>query len=362
MTVVNGFSDVLLNRIKGSDPLRAHVEKIKEAGTRAAALTDQLLAFGRKKVIQTKVLNLNEVIARLGKMLQRPIGEDIELTFLPDQELGLIMIDPTQIDQILMNLVINARDAMPQGGKITIETGNVDLDENYACDHAEVKPGPYVRLTVSDTGTGMDKETQSKIFEPFFTTKAEGKGTGLGLPTVYGIVEQAEGKIWVYSEPGKGTTFKIYLPRVQDTTVSAEKDRRSSVSPTGTETILLVEDEDLVRDLACGALVEKGYTVLEAKNGEEALRLSTSHEGVIHLVLTDVVMPGMSGPVLIGHLKRRRPTMKVIYMSGYTDNAIVHHGVLEPGLEFLQKPFSPDSLVGKVREVLDASAERNINL
>jgi two-component system cell cycle sensor histidine kinase/response regulator CckA len=355
LTAIIGYSELLLDRLNPYDPRRSDVEEIKKAGDQAAALTRQLLAFSRKQVLQPQVLDLNATVSNMEKMLRRLIGEDIDLVTILAPDLGRVKADPGQVEQVLMNLAVNARDAMPQGGKLTIETMNAYLDENYARQHADVQPGPYVMLAVSDTGIGMDKETQSHLFEPFFTTKEVGKGTGLGLATIYGIVKQSDGHIWVYSELGQGTTFKIYLPRVEE---AVEPGQRISIpveSLRGSETILLAEDADVVRDLARLALLQSGYTVLEARTGEEALLICERHEGPIHLLLTDVVMPGgMSGRQLAERLATLRPGMKVLYMSGYTDNAIAHHGVLEPGMAFLQKPFTPASLAHKVRETLDA--------
>lgn len=328
------------------------------AGKRAASLTQQLLAFSRKQVFQPHVLNLNALVTELEKMLKRLIGEDIDLQLALDSKLGAVRADPSQMDQIIMNLAVNARDAMPRGGKITIETANVELDEEYCRLHIEVQPGPYIMLAVSDTGIGMDKETQSRIFEPFFSTKEEGKGTGLGLSTVYGIVKQSGGNIWVYTEPGHGTTFKIYFPRIEEAAEAMKQEEAADKSFRGTETILLVEDEEMVRDLAYEILGEMGYTVLAASNGEEALQICERHKGPIHLMLTDVVMPKMSGGELAEASVRLYPEMKVIYMSGYTDSSVTRNGMLEPGVNFVQKPFSLLSLTEKVREVLDASGSQ----
>jgi CheY-like chemotaxis protein len=286
-------------------------------------------------------------------MLRRLIGEDITLVSVLGPALGRVKADPGQIEQILVNLAVNARDAMPTGGRLTIETTNVVLDTAYARGHLEARPGPHVMLAVSDTGVGMSRETLGRLFEPFFTTKEVGKGTGLGLATVYGIVKQSGGWIWAYSEPGAGATFKIYLPRVHDLAEPGEGTITTSAAPRGSETILLVEDEDEVRGLARDILQASGYTVLEAPDGAEALRIGGHHPGTIHLMLTDVVMPGISGRELANRLTALRPEMAVLFMSGYTDNAVVHHGVLDPGAAFLQKPMAPDALVRKVREILD---------
>jgi two-component system cell cycle sensor histidine kinase/response regulator CckA len=354
LTIISGYSDLLLDRLGPEHPQRSHVNEIRKAADRAASLTRQLLAFSRRQVLTPQVVDLNSVIANLHNMLRRLIGEDIELLHIPGANLGLVRVDPGQIEQVILNLIVNARDAMPQGGKITIETGNAVLDEGYAGGHFPIKSGPYVGLAVSDTGCGMAPEVQAHIFEPFFTTKEQGKGTGLGLAMVYGIVKQSGGYIWVYSEVERGTTFKIHLPRVELNLEPVEAPRRA-VGRTGTETILLVEDEASVRSLVCGVLEQGGYKVLLARNGEDALVVSEQHKGPIHLLLTDVVMPEMGGPALADHLRPFHRTMKILYMSGYTDDAIVRHGVLGSSAAFLQKPFTPDVLAQKVREVLDAA-------
>jgi CheY-like chemotaxis protein len=320
------------------------------------ALTRQLLAFSRKQVLQPVVLDLNQIAAGVEKMLRRILGEDIDYVQVLAPDLGAVRADPGQIEQVLMNLVVNARDAMPTGGKLTIETSNVDLDEEYAARHVAVKPGPYVRFAVSDTGCGMDTATQARIFEPFFTTKEKGKGTGLGLSTVYGIVAQSGGNIWVYSEPGQGTTFKIYLPREISAKMTVTASRLPAVQtpPTGTETILVVEDEEAILNIAKRILREAGYTVLTAASPDDVLMACKTRQGKIHLLLTDVVMPQIGGRVLAETLVVARPGIKVLYMSGYTDDAIVHHGTLDPGTHFIAKPFSAADLVRKVREVLDS--------
>jgi signal transduction histidine kinase len=353
LTVMMGRSQLLLRRLGTQDPVRPDIELMEQTADRAADLTRQLLAFSRKQVLQPVMLDLNAVVANLAGMLRRLIGEDIALVTALDQALGLVKADPGQIEQIVMNLVANARDAMSAGGRLTLETANAELDAVYARHHVDVHPGSHVMLAVSDTGVGMTPETQAQIFEPFFTTKGPGLGTGLGLATVYGIVKQSGGHIWVYSEPGRGTAFKIYLPRVEGA-VRPPAARPGLPEPTrGHETILLVEDELAVRDLARDVLCAHGYTVLEAQHGREALLISELHSGPIHLLLTDVVMPEMSGRELANRLAPLRPTMPVIYMSGYTDTAVVHHGVLDPGTTFLQKPFTPDALARKIRQVLD---------
>jgi two-component system cell cycle sensor histidine kinase/response regulator CckA len=306
-------------------------------------------------MVEPHVVNLNELILNMGKMLRRLIGEDIDLVTLPAPDLGLVKVDPGQFEQVLVNLAVNARDAMPNGGKVTIETAKVTLDWSYAQNHAEVAPGDYVLLAVSDTGTGMTSDIKDHIFEPFFTTKDVNKGTGLGLATCFGIVKQSEGHIWVYSEPEHGTTFKVYLPQIREekTSSSSRQDENAGL-PRGNETVLLVEDEQAVRELAARMLHQQGYHLLVADNGHEALRLVEERaEQNIDLVVTDVVMPQMGGKALTSRLKFIRPNIKVLYTSGYAENAIVHHGVLEPGINFLQKPFSPEKLVRKVREVLD---------
>lgn len=354
LTVILGYTDISKRNLKEGDPLLRNLDEIGKASERAASLTRQLLAFSRKQVMQPKVFDMNTTINDLRKMLRRMIGEDIDLLVNSQTDLGNIKADPGQIEQVIMNLVVNARDAMPRGGKLSIETSNVYLDESYARDHVAVDAGEYVMLAISDTGCGMDEETRQQIFEPFFTTKESGKGTGLGLSMVYGIVKQSGGNIWVYSEEGRGTTFKIYFPRV---TAEAEEYKRSNgviEAPQGSETILLVEDAALVRTLARQVLETAGYRVLEAASAEAALKLCETINGTrIDLVLTDVVMPGMSGNDMSKILLAKRPDMPVLYMSGYTDEAIVQHGMLEAGINFLQKPFSPGALALKVREVLD---------
>ena len=355
LVVINGYSELLLERhLDAASPLRKYVEEMKKAGERASTLTHQLLAFSRQQVLQPEILALNEVVGNMEQMLRRLIGEDIDLITKLEPEPGRVKADAGQIGQIILNLAVNARDAMPGGGKLTIETANVELDERYTHQHFGVEPGAYVMLAVSDTGSGMDAATQVRIFEPFFTTKERDKGTGLGLATIYGIVKQGGGDIWVYSEVGWGTTFKIYLPRINETDPALEAQPSLAVDmPAGTETVLLVEDEEAVRGLARQVLEMNGYTVLEAGHGGEALLLSEQHQAPIHLLVTDVIMPHMNGRELAERLAGLRPEMKVLYISGYTDQAIAHHGVLEPGLFFLQKPFSPFALARKVREVLD---------
>ena len=359
LTGISGYSEMLLLNLPNEDLLRQDVVQIQQATERAATLTRQLLAFSRKQVIQPERLNLNEVMANMDTMLRRILSEDIDLQTFLGPDLGMVNADPGQMEQVILNLVVNARDAMPQGGKLTLETANVELDEDCVRKHAQAKPGPYVLLAVSDTGVGLTSETQEHIFEPFFTTKKQGKGTGLGLSMVYGIVEHAGGFIGVYSEPGHGTTLKIYLPRLDKSAEAAQSTRPSTSAEPGWETILLVEDEELVRKVLRRMLALNGYTVLEAAIGLEALRINQEHQAPIHLLLTDVVMPGMSGPKLAEALVPLRPEMKVLYMSGHTENAIVHHGVLEPGIAFIQKPFRHSALLQKVREVLGSKNVRN---
>lgn len=354
LTAIIGSSELLLEDSSAHDRRREDLEEIKKAGQRAAALTRQLLAFSRQQVLEPRVLDLNALIADLEKMLRRLIGEDVQLRTALAPGLGAVRADPGQLEQVIMNLTVNARDAMPRGGKVTIETANANLDDVYAAAHTPVAAGPYVMLAVSDTGTGMTPDVKAHLFEPFFTTKEQGKGTGLGLATVYGIVKQSDGYVWVYSEPGQGTTFKIYLPRVAPDVARTSSQPESPVASRGSETILVAEDEDAVRRLTRRVLETQGYTVLAAANGPDALRLAHTHPGPIHLLLTDVVMPNMSGRELAELVVSARPETKVLYLSGYTDDAVIRHGVLEPGIAFLQKPFTLQSLAHKLREVLDA--------
>jgi len=351
LTVIKGYSQLSLMELNEGNPLRGKVEEIQKAADQAASLTRQLLAFSRRQVMEMRVLDLNIIIKDLEKMLRRIIGEDVELiTFLAD-DLGRVKTDPGQIEQVVMNLTINARDAMPNGGKLTIET--TKLDEEYARNHVATKPGQYVMLSVSDTGVGMTQEVKERAFEPFFTTKDKGKGTGLGLSTVYGIVKQSGGNIWVYSELGKGTTFKIYLPRVDEPLEKMVEKVVKEELPRGSETILIVEDNEDVRKLAMRVLEKQGYNVLEAPNGDDALHLPNERKESVHLILVDVVMPGISGRQFVEQFKKVCRDCKVLYMSGYTDNTIVHHGVLEKGMNYIQKPFTVEGLTRKVREVLD---------
>ncbi|HYT04960.1 MAG TPA: response regulator [Gemmatimonadales bacterium] len=354
LTAITGYADLLAEDLPPGDPRRQDAAEIRKAAERAAGLTRQLLAFSRQQVLQSRVLDPNALVSELEKMLHRLLGEDVRLATRLPPGVGHVKADPGQLEQVIMNLVVNSRDAMPNGGQLTIETANVELDEAYAREHYPARPGPYVMVAVSDTGTGMNDEVQAHLFEPFFTTKERGKGTGLGLATVYGIVQQSGGFIWVYSELGHGTTFKIYLPRVDEPTgATARETARETPVVGGTETVLLAEDEAPVRAVARQVLERHGYTVLEAPSAEAALDVAERYSGTIHLLLTDVIMPGLSGRDLAVRLATLRPEARVIYMSGYTDDAITRHGVLEPGLAYVQKPFTPDIIARKVREVLD---------
>jgi two-component system, cell cycle sensor histidine kinase and response regulator CckA len=356
LTVITSYSDLLLEDLGSDDPKRDDIDQIRKAAQGAAALTRQLLAFSRQQVLEPKVLDLKASVAGTEKLLQRLIGEDIQLTSSLAPDLGVVKADPGQLEQVIMNLAVNARDAMPTGGRLTIEAANVDMDEAYARGHVPARPGRYVMLALSDTGIGMDDQTKARIFEPFFTTKESGKGTGLGLATVYGIVKQAGGFIWVYSEPGQGTSFKVYLPRLDEPAEpEAVRTPPARAPGRGTETVLIAEDAASLRLVTRQLLERHGYTVLEAPDGDTALRLATKHHGPIHLLLTDVVMPGLSGRALAEQLARLRPEMKVLYTSGYADNAVVQHGILEPGIAYLQKPFTPETLARRVREVLDSA-------
>jgi len=356
LTVITSYSALLLEDLASDDPKRDDVDQIRKAAEGAAALTRQLLAFSRQQVLQPKALDLRATVAGTDKLLKRLIGEDIQLTTVLAPDLGVVKADPGQIEQIIMNLAVNARDAMPTGGRLTIEAANVDMDAAYVRGHAPASPGRYVVLALSDTGIGMDEQTKARIFEPFFTTKEVGKGTGLGLATVYGIVKQSGGFIWVYSEPDHGTSFKVYLPRVDEPAEPAAASTATAEPRHGTETVLIVEDAASVRMVTRQVLERYGYAVLEAPNGDTALRLAAKHHGPIHLLLTDVVMPGLSGRQLAEQLAQLRPDMKVLYASGYADQAIVHHGILESGIAYLQKPFTPETLGRRVRQVLDSSA------
>ena len=352
--VIMGYGEIVKRRMPAADPLQGKVAEILKAAASAADLTRQLLAFSRKQILQPRVLDLNLVVADMDKMLRRLIGEDIELKTSLREPLGSVRADPGQIEQVLMNLVVNARDAMPGAGSLLIETAAVELDASSLALHPGARPGPHVLLAVSDTGEGMDKETVARIFEPFFTTKALGKGTGLGLSTVYGIVQQSGGLIDVYSEKGLGTTFKVYLPRIEATAARAAVDSTPRPPRAESETVLLVEDEASLRSMICETLSEAGYRVLDSGTPREAFDVAAAHEGPIHAVLTDVIMPGMSGREFADQLRPLRPETPVVYMSGYTDDAIGHHGLLDPGTLFLQKPFTADALLWKLHEALVA--------
>jgi len=354
LTAIFGYADLLNEELPDGHQARLDLDEIRKAAQRASSLTRQLLAFSRQQVLQPMVLSLNDLVEDIQNMLVRLIGEDVQLRLGLSPSAGNVRADAGQIQQVLMNLVVNARDAMPTGGKLLVETANTELTEQYAEAHQPVAPGAYVMLAVSDTGSGMDAETKARIFEPFFTTKEKGRGTGLGLSTVYGIVKQSGGYVWVYSEPGRGTTFKIYLPRVDEPAEPLAPPQREARTLTGTEIILLAEDDEMLRPLSKGLLERLGYRVLEAENAIRALALADAHAGPIHLLVADVVMPGGSGRELARRLANSRPDTRVLYVSGYTDDAIVHHGMLEPGLNFLQKPFTPAALARKVRDVLDA--------
>jgi PAS domain S-box-containing protein len=352
LTIISGYTELALSRPHLPSEVHADIERIENASGRAAALVRQLLAFSRKQVLQPKILDLNKIVLNLDSLLRRLMDERIEMVTRVKDDIGKVKADPAQVEQVIMNLVVNARDAMPEGGRLVVETCNADLDANYAVDHVSVRPGRYVMLAVSDTGVGMDRQTVAHIFEPFFTTKESGRGTGLGLSTVYGIVKQSGGYIWVYSEPGKGSTFKVYLPRVDEISDAPSAAQAAPRAQRGTETILIVEDEEAVRELIQTVLTEKGYDVIPSHDPRHAEQIAARFAGEIHLLLTDMVMPGISGRELAERISAKRRDMRVLFMSGYTDNVITSGGMLEEGLAFLQKPFSPAALVQKVREVL----------
>ena len=357
LTIILGYSQLLADGLPEGSRLADNTKQIKSAADRAAGITRQLLAFSRKTVLSPHVINLNDIVLNLDSLLRRLIGEDIEVFSMPAKDLGSVKADPSQIEQVVMNLALNARDAMPHGGKLTVETANVNLDGKYAQEHQSVEPGRYVMLAISDTGEGMTQETQARIFEPFYTTKEVGKGTGLGLSMVYGIVKQSGGYVWVYSEPGRGSTFKIYFPRVDAPAEVLEPEKHPIKVQRGTETILLVEDDEQLRELSSSVLTNCGYHVLVASTPEQGLTICKVNANRIRLLVTDVVMPRMNGRQLAEQVLKIQPEMKVLYISGYTNNAIGHYGVLDPGLWFLPKPFTLSDLVSKVREVLDTSGE-----
>jgi two-component system, cell cycle sensor histidine kinase and response regulator CckA len=351
--IILGYCDVLQERSDLAESARKMIVQIHNAGTSAKELTKHLLAFSRRQVLQPVFLDLNVIVNRMDTMLSRLIGDDVRLVCVLASDSGTVKADPSQIEQVLMNLTVNARDAMPQGGKITIKTANVEIDETYARQHPYIAPGPHVMLTVTDTGIGMDKETQSHIFEPFFSTKVASKGTGLGLSTVFGIVRQSAGAINVYSELGHGTTFKVYFPRCKEAPVAIQQDEAALLRG-GTETILLVEDSTPLRELTRLLLQGCGYTVLSSGDPLEAIRIAEQHQGLLPLMITDVVMPGLSGPDLAEKLSAARPDTKVLYTSGYADDDILQHGGVSPDCAFLEKPFTRDALIRKVRELLDS--------
>jgi len=358
LTVITGYSDLMLAGRDLTEPQRAALEEIHRSAQRGGQLTHQLLAFSRRQPLEPRIVRVNDLILQMEKMLHRLIGEDVELITIPAASRDSVEADAGRLEQVIMNLVVNARDAMPDGGKLTIETGTVQLSESYSARQLGIQPGQHVTISISDTGVGMDEETQSHLFEPFFTTKGPGRGTGLGLATAYGIIRQSGGAIGIVSQLGKGATARIYLP-VAEAKAEAVAEKTTSVEQlTGAETILLVEDEARVRKLIVDILSACGYRVLEATRGNEAVRLAATHKGPIHLAVVDVVMPEMSGPDVVRQIQPGHPDMRVLYISGYTDEAIVHHGILESGAAFLQKPFLPGVLARRVREVLDAKQKQ----
>ena len=359
LSVILSYAEMLVSGLKDGDPMRTDLGEIVKAGHRAADLTRQLLAFSRQQVLEPRAIDANHLLGEMERTIERLLGAGIEVTLLREPRLGRVWADPGQIERVIVNLVVNAGDAMPEGGKLTIETRNVELDQDYASQHHGVTPGSFVLLCVTDTGVGMDRETQTRVFEPFFTTKAPGKGTGLGLSTVFGIVEQSGGHVWVYSEPGVGSAFKVYLPRTDVELVSQSSPPPSQESFDGKETVLLVEDDEPVRSVVCGILRRRGYRVLEAPNAGEALLVCEGHPARIDLLMTDVVLPRMSGRQLAERLCALRPEMRVLFVSGYADEAVLQHGILESGVEFLQKPLTPDGVARKVREVLGPATGRH---
>jgi signal transduction histidine kinase len=353
LTVIAGYSDLVLNEMKEQDRFRTELEEIYKASERASALTRQLLAFSRRQRLEPQVLDLNSVVIDMDRLLRRLIGADIDLVMKVNSGIGSVLADPGQIEQIIMNLAVNARDAMPGGGKLTIQTDNVELDDEYVRLHADARPGAHVMLAVSDTGTGMEDSTRARIFEPFFTTKEQGKGTGLGLATVYGIVKQSGGNIWVYSEPGRGTTFKVYLPITAAAAAAPAVRRSPAIRPAAaTGTVLVVEDDDAVRGFVRSVLDAAGYTVIDSGDPKQALELCARDARTIHLLLTDIVLPGIGGRELAGRMTAARPGLRVVFMSGYTDDAIIHRGGLDPSAAFVDKPIAAAALLAKLSEVL----------
>jgi CheY-like chemotaxis protein len=348
---------VLLDNTEGSNPLRTKIEAIQQAADRATTVTRQLLAFSRKQLLELKVVDVNSIVSDMERLLRPLIGENIELITALAEDLGRTRADAGQIEQVIMNLVVNSKDAMPNGGKITISTANVALGDDLRRQYSYIQPGRYVMFSIGDTGQGMDRETQSRIFEPFFTTKEKGKGTGLGLSTVYGIIKQTGGYIFAQSDVGRGTTFRIYLPRVEEAAEPSHHTHAKQIATGGSETLLLVEDEECVRELVNDTLQARGYSVLQASHGEAALKIAAAHPDQIHLLITDVVMPGMSGRELAKLLSKARPGIKVLFLSGYTEDTIIHQGALESGTAFLQKPFTLQALSRKVREILDGDSQ-----
>jgi len=359
LTVISGNTELAMMSVDVNDPLQDELKQVQEAAIRASDLIRQLLAFGRKQVMELKSLNLNHIIENTHKMLRRIIGEDIELETILARYLWRVKVDPAQIEQVIVNLAVNARDAMPRGGKLTIETDKVELDESYTSIHPQIIPGKYAMMAISDTGVGMTEEVRAKIFEPFFTTKETGRGTGLGLSTVYGIIKQSGGFIWVYSELGKGTAFKIYLPMVPEAAETISQENKSPDLPRGTEAILVVEDDDNVRQLTCRILERQGYSVTQARTGMEACSMCHEIKEPIDLVVTDVVMPGINGAELMERIRIILPDVKVLFVSGYTSNVIVHNGILGTNTPYLQKPFNPNDLIKKVQGVLNLPNQKS---